>query len=87
MTIDAGATALLVVSMDALRGTPVSGWITVAAPVEVQIYDPRLAGCAGGARARHARPAAERWQYRPATVDGVPVRFLKRVQVTLAQSR
>ncbi|HXH24527.1 MAG TPA: energy transducer TonB [Vicinamibacterales bacterium] len=31
--------------------------------------------------------AAERWQYRPATVDGVPVRFLKRVQVTLAPSR
>ncbi|HXH24526.1 MAG TPA: PEGA domain-containing protein [Vicinamibacterales bacterium] len=45
VTIDAGATALLVVPMDAPRGAPVSGWITVAAPVEVQIYeDQRLLG-------------------------------------------
>jgi hypothetical protein len=27
--------------------------------------------------------AAQRWQYKPATVDGVPVRFLKSVQVNL----
>jgi hypothetical protein len=27
--------------------------------------------------------AAQRWQYRPATVEGVPVKFLKSVQVNL----
>ena len=36
---------------------------------------------------RIATEAARRWQYRPATVDGVPVKYVKRVQVTLAAQR
>jgi hypothetical protein len=31
--------------------------------------------------------AAKRWQYKPATVDGVPVKFLKSVKVNLAPDR
>ena len=31
--------------------------------------------------------AVERWQYKPATVDGVPVRFMKSVQVNLTPDR
>jgi hypothetical protein len=31
--------------------------------------------------------AAKRWQYRPATLDGVPVKFMKTVQVNLTSSR
>ena len=31
--------------------------------------------------------AAERWQFKPATVDGVPVRFLKSVQINLAPEK
>jgi hypothetical protein len=31
--------------------------------------------------------AAQRWQYKPATVEGVPVKFLKSVQVNLAPDR
>ena len=37
--IEAGATASLVVPMTAPRGAPVSGWIAVAAPVDVQIFE------------------------------------------------
>jgi TonB family protein len=36
---------------------------------------------------RIATDAARKWQYRPATVDGVPVKYLKRVQVTLTPQR
>ena len=36
---------------------------------------------------RLALDAARRWQYQPATVEGVPVKFLKRVQVTLTPPR
>jgi TonB family protein len=36
---------------------------------------------------RIALDAARRWQYQPATVEGVPVKFLKRVQVTLSPPR
>jgi hypothetical protein len=39
VTIEAGATASLVVPLGAPRNVPVSGWITVAAPVDVQIYE------------------------------------------------
>jgi hypothetical protein len=31
--------------------------------------------------------AARRWQYRPAMVDGVPVKYVKQVQVSLAPAR
>jgi len=37
--IEAGATASLVVPMAAPQGVPVSGWIAVAAPVDVQVYE------------------------------------------------
>ena len=47
---------------------------TVVVPVHPQ-YD------------RTAVEAARRWQYRPATVDGVPVKYVKRVQVTLTAQR
>jgi len=36
---------------------------------------------------RIATEAARRWQYRPATLDGVPVKFQKQVQVTLTVPR
>ena len=36
---------------------------------------------------RIAVDAARKWQYRPATVDGVPVKYVKRVQVTLTPPR
>jgi serine/threonine protein kinase len=41
VTIEAGATASLVVPLGAPRGVPVSGWISVVAPVDVQIYENR----------------------------------------------
>ena len=28
--------------------------------------------------------AAAKWQYRPATVDGVPVKFLKRLSISVS---
>jgi hypothetical protein len=36
--IEAGVTASLVVPMGAPQGVPVSGWISVATPVDVQLY-------------------------------------------------
>jgi hypothetical protein len=39
VTIEGGATASLVVPMQAPRGVPVSGWFAVAAPVDVQIFE------------------------------------------------
>jgi len=39
VTIEAGTTASLVVPLSAPRGAPVSGWITVNAPVDVQLYE------------------------------------------------
>jgi hypothetical protein len=39
VTIEAGTTASLVVPMAAPRGAPVSGWISVTAPVDVQLYE------------------------------------------------
>ena len=43
--IEAGITAALVVPMSAPQGVPVSGWIAVTAPAELQVYeDGRLLG-------------------------------------------
>ncbi|MBI3047084.1 MAG: PEGA domain-containing protein [Acidobacteria bacterium] len=39
VVVEAGATAALVVPMATPQGAPVSGWISVAAPVEVQVYE------------------------------------------------
>jgi hypothetical protein len=39
VTIEAGLTASLVVPLAAPRNVPVSGWISVSAPVDVQIYE------------------------------------------------
>jgi hypothetical protein len=39
VTIEAGTTASLVVPMTAPRNAPVSGWIAVSAPVDVQLYE------------------------------------------------
>jgi hypothetical protein len=39
VTIEAGVTASLVVPLTAPRGVPVSGWISVVAPIEVQVYE------------------------------------------------
>lgn len=45
VTIEAGATASLVVPLGAPQGAPVSGWISIAAPVDVQVFeDQRLLG-------------------------------------------
>jgi len=37
--VQAGATASLVVPLTAPQGVPVSGWISIAAPVDVQVYE------------------------------------------------
>jgi hypothetical protein len=39
VVIEAGITAALVVPMSAPQGVPVSGWIAVTAPAEVQVYE------------------------------------------------
>ncbi|HYM26135.1 MAG TPA: PEGA domain-containing protein, partial [Vicinamibacterales bacterium] len=39
VTIEAGATASLVVPLRAADGAPVSGWISVTAPVDLQLYE------------------------------------------------
>jgi hypothetical protein len=39
VVVEAGATASLVVPMTPPQGVPVSGWIAVAAPVDVQVYE------------------------------------------------
>jgi hypothetical protein len=39
VTIEAGTTASLVVPMTAPKGAPVSGWIAVNAPIDVQLYE------------------------------------------------
>jgi hypothetical protein len=39
VTIQPGATASLVVPMKTPQGAPVSGWISIAAPVELQIFE------------------------------------------------
>jgi PEGA domain len=39
VTIEAGTTASLVVPLSAPQGAPVSGWITVNAPADVQIFE------------------------------------------------
>jgi hypothetical protein len=39
VTIEAGTTASLVVPLTAPKGAPVSGWIAVTAPVDVQLYE------------------------------------------------
>ena len=45
VVIEAGKSASLFVPLSAAQGVPVSGWISVAAPVEVQVYeDARLLG-------------------------------------------
>lgn len=45
VSIEAGVRASLVVPMTAPQGVPVSGWISIAAPAEVQVYeDGRLLG-------------------------------------------
>jgi hypothetical protein len=45
VTIQPGATASLVVPMKAPQGAPVSGWISIAAPAELQIFeDEKLLG-------------------------------------------
>ena len=45
VTIEPGVTATIVVPLTAPQGAPVSGWISVSAPVELQLYeDGRLLG-------------------------------------------
>jgi hypothetical protein len=45
VTIQAGATASLVVPLSAPQGIPVSGWVSVTSPVEMQLFeDGRLVG-------------------------------------------
>jgi hypothetical protein len=39
VTINPGATASLVVPMSAPRGAPLSGWISLAAPADLQVYE------------------------------------------------
>jgi hypothetical protein len=45
VTVEAGTTASLVVPMTVQKGVPVSGWIAIAAPVDLQVFeDQRLIG-------------------------------------------
>jgi hypothetical protein len=36
---------------------------------------------------RMATAAAKNWQYQPAMVDGAPVKFVKRIQVSLVPNQ
>ena len=36
---------------------------------------------------RMATAAAKTWQYQPATIDGTPVKFVKRINVTLVPNQ
>jgi hypothetical protein len=45
VTVQAGATAALVVPLSAPQGVPVSGWVSLASPIEMQLFeDGRLVG-------------------------------------------
>ena len=45
VTVQAGATASLVVPLSAPQGVPVSGWVSVTSPIEMQLFeDGRLVG-------------------------------------------
>jgi TonB family protein len=68
--VTTAVTAVVIVTIDATGAVESA---TVRAPISDQ-YD------------RFIVAAAKKWQYRPATVDGVPVRFLKVVQVNLTPS-
>ena len=57
VTIEAGATASLVVPMSSTpQGAPVSGWISVSAPAEVQVYEDAGCSAPAGAIASWCRP-------------------------------
>lgn len=65
------ATGIIDVVIDAMGGVEKA---TIRASIDPR-YDSQLLA------------AAQRWQYKPATVEGVPVRFTKSVQVNLAAER
>jgi TonB family protein len=69
--VSAAASGVIEVLINAM-GTVESA--TLRAPIDPR-YDHQLL------------TAAQRWQYKPATVEGVPVKFLKTVQVNLAPER
>jgi hypothetical protein len=51
VTIESGATAALVVPLSAPESVPVSGWVSIVSPIEVQIFeDDRLVGSSRGDR-------------------------------------
>ena len=57
VTIRAGATASLVVPLSAPQGIPVSGWVSVNSPVEMQLFeDGRLVGTSRTDRINSTRP-------------------------------
>src|SRR5206468_7101912 len=39
VTVEAGGTASLIVPLGAPEGTPVSGWLSISAPTDVQVFE------------------------------------------------
>jgi hypothetical protein len=79
VTVQPGATASLVVPLSAPQGVPVSGWISVSAPVEMQIYeDGQLLGTT---RSERLMVSAGRHQLEMAN-DALGFRVSRAVQVT-----
>ena len=78
VTIEAGATASLVVPLSAPEGAPVSGWIAVSSPVPVELYENgRLLGTSQSER---LMVSAGRHEITVAN-DALGYRFVRTVQV------
>jgi hypothetical protein len=79
VTVQAGTTASLVVPLSAPEGVPVSGWIAVSAPVEVQIYE--NGQLLGSSRSERLMVSAGRHELEIAN-DALGYRTPRNVQVT-----
>jgi len=73
-------------SVPVFRGavaTPLNSICEVLVGVTGAVESAKMAVPTNGSYEALVLSAAKRWQYQPATVNGVPVKYLKRVKVTL----